>query len=290
MRTTPHTPQTSPARPSNTTLHAATAGWVAAVCGWLLLAALTLPAGALADSMSLSIAPEPVEELTSQVTYSAFSEEGTLAVLKANNPGVPCAADPAADDGQTLTPGHLLEGGRVGQFSGSVNYTPPSTGDYTLCGWLEIPAGLLETDGGPITSAASLPLDVRTPRISLSLSFPGRPKPGQRLTLNLTATTEVEREVVVEGLPFTKRGCPINYAAAGAEHLIDQDITGGPWLVSTNIDPLTDGTYIFCAWADPPADNGLYPEATTSLALHLGKPQPTPRRHKKPHGARARTR
>jgi hypothetical protein len=264
-------------------------GRLAALCGLLFMLTLLAPTAALADSMALSIAPEPVANLTSAVTYTASSEEGTLAVVAANNPGVPCAADPAADDGQTITPGHIFESGSTGPYSGSINYTPPSTGAYTLCGWLEIPAGLIETDGGPVTAAASLPINVRAPRISLALSFPRRPQPGHTFTLDLTASSEVQREVVVEGIPLTRRGCPVNYAAEEADHLIDKNVTGGPWLITDNIERLRAGNYIFCAWADPTSDDGLYPEATTSTVLRLGKP-PAPNRRKPAPRQRRRSR
>jgi hypothetical protein len=96
------------------------------------LTLLALGAGsALADTMALSVAPEAVQELTGQVTYTASSEEATYAVVYANNPGVPCAADPDADVGQMLTPTHFLEGGNIGEASSSANWTPKSTGLYT---------------------------------------------------------------------------------------------------------------------------------------------------------------
>lgn len=141
-----------------------------------------------------------------QVSWSAVSEEPALAVVAANNPGVPCASTPAADEGTTLTPGHLLEGGNVGDWSGSADFTPPTPGAYILCGWLEEPAGLIETDGGPVTASTTLQVQVRPPVISLKLSLP-RP-----FMLNLTATGEVQRHVVVEGVTAPRHGCPINYA------------------------------------------------------------------------------
>ncbi len=56
---------------------------------------LALSAGpALADSISPSIAPAPVKSVTSEVSWSAESEEGRFDVVYVNNPGVPCAADP----------------------------------------------------------------------------------------------------------------------------------------------------------------------------------------------------
>jgi hypothetical protein len=245
--------------------------WIlAAICG--CLAALALPGAALADSMALAIAPEPVANLTSLVSYTASSEEGTLAVVAVNNPSVPCAADPEADQGRTLTPSHIFDPGQFGTFSGSLNYTPATPGAYTLCGWLEIPAGLIETDGGPVTASASLPIDVRGPRISLALSFPRHPVPRRTFTLHLVATTEATREVVVEAMPLTRRGCPVNYAAEEEDRLIDQTITGGPWTLTSNVAPLRPGNYVFCAFADPLEDDGLNPEATAKLVLRLGQP------------------
>jgi len=267
----------------------ATARRLALLCGLLVASTVAMGGSALADSLSLSITPEPVEEVTSQITVSASSEDGTLAVIAVNNPGVPCAANPEADTGKTVTPGHLLEGANVGLWSRSVNYTPPSTGAYTVCGWLEIPAGWLEVDGGPVTAAASLPIEVRPPRISLSLSFPRRPVAGRRFTVSLLTTTEVQREVVVEGIPYTRRGCPVNYAAGEAEHLIDQSITGGPWRSSVNVEPLRAGSRtLFCAWADPEDDDGLYPEARTSLMLNLAAHPMAGRATHRPRQGRAR--
>lgn len=239
------------------------------ICGLVLFAALALPGAALADSMSLSVAPEPVQELAGQVTYASSSEEATYPVVYANNPGIPCAADPQADAGQMLTPTHFAEGGNIGQASGAVNWTPPSTGTYTLCGWTTIPAGLLEMEGGPVTAAASLPVVVRAPRISLALSFARPVVAGDGFTIDLTASSEVKREVVVEGVPYTRAGCPVDPAASAAQNLIETEVTGGPWLSRSNVKALSGGRWIFCAWADPPEDHDLYPQASTSLLLNL---------------------
>ncbi len=251
------------------------------------LAALAVPAAGWADSMTLTVPATPVQEIGGQVSWSAVSEEPALAVVAANNPGVPCASTPAADQGTTLTPGHLLEGGHVGDWSGSAGFTPPTPGAYILCGWLEEPAGLIETDGGPITTSTSLQVQVRAPVISLKLSLPRAPQPGRPFVLNLTATSEVQRHMVVEGMTATKHGCPINSSVENDQHLIDQDITGGPWRLASNVEPLRRGTYIFCAWADPTQDSGLEPQASTSLTVHVGTqppaPQPSKRHHRRRH-------
>jgi hypothetical protein len=252
-----------------------------AVLAITVASALAVPASGWADSMTLAVPSTPVQEIGGQVSWSAVSEEPALAVVAANNPGVPCASTPAADQGTTLTPGHLLEGGNVGDWSGSAGFTPPTPGAYILCGWLEEPAGLIETDGGPITTSTSLQVQVRAPVISLKLSLPRPAQPGRPFVLNLTATSEVQRHVVVEGVTAPRRGCPINYAVENDQHLIDQDITGGPWRLASNIEPLRRGTYIFCAWADPAEDSGLDPQAATWLTVHVGTQAPASRPRKR---------
>jgi hypothetical protein len=249
------------------------------LCVGLLTLVLMLPAGALADSMSLSVGPEAVQELTGLVTYATSSEEATYPVVYANNPGVPCAASPQGDIGQMVTATHFAEGGNIGQASGAVSWTPPATGTYTLCGWTTIPAGLLEMEGGPVTATAQLPVVVRAPRISLALSFPRPVVAGEGFTIDLTASSEVKREVVVEGVPYSRAGCPIDPAASTAQNLIETEVTGGPWLSRSNVKALYGGRWIFCAWADQPGDHGLYPQATTSLLLNLsGHPRPKRKR------------
>jgi hypothetical protein len=250
------------------------------------LAALAVPATGWADTMTLAVPSTPVQEIGGQVSWSADSEEPTLAVVAANNPGVPCASTPAADQGTTLTPGHIFEGGNVGDWSGSAGFTPSTPGAYILCGWLEEPAGLIETDGGPITASTSLAVQVRPPAISLKLSVPRAPQPGRAFALYLTATSEVQRHVVVEGMDASKPGCPINYAVENDPHLIDQDVTGGPWRLASNVESLRRGTYLFCAWADPTEDSGLEPQASTSLTVHVVTHPPAPHRRKPHHHPR----
>lgn len=40
--------------------------------------------------MTIAVPSTPVQEIGGQVSWSALSEEPTLGVVAANNPGVPC--------------------------------------------------------------------------------------------------------------------------------------------------------------------------------------------------------
>ena len=231
--------------------------------------ALALPSTALADTITLSIAPEATEEVTSEVTYTASSSGKTFATVSINNPGVPCAPDPEADSGHTVVePASYLDPS-IGEFSGAGNYEFPGAGAYTVCGWLHSYGTLEDPAGGPVTAAASLPLNVRLPAITLSLRFPRPVHVGRPFTLELVATSQVKREVVVEGMLYTKSGCPVNYAAGSEPRIIDTEIDGGPITTTVDLKAPARGKYIWCAWADPYEDNGLDPQATTSIILNL---------------------
>jgi len=172
------------------------------------LVALICPSAAAADSISMSIAPAPVKSVTSEVSWSAESEEGRFEVVYLNNPGVPCAANPQADNGSRISEQHGLEAGSTGSYGGSINFTPTTTGEYELCGWLVIPAGLLDLEGGPVTASSSRPINVRAPVIHLSLSLPQRPVARRGFTVDLVASSEALREFVVEGSPPPLAGAP----------------------------------------------------------------------------------
>jgi len=259
---------------------------------------LALPGIALADTMALSISPEATEEVTAEITYTANSAGRTFATVAVNNPGIPCAPDPEADNGHTIVEPAIYIPPNVGEFNGAGNYKFSSTGAYTVCGWLNSPDGIGDP-GGPVTAAASLPLNVRLPTISLSLRFPRPVHADKPFALELVATSEVKREVVVEGVPYTKRGCPVNYAASNEPRIIDVEIDGGPTTTTADVNALQAGKYMFCAWADPYEDNGLDPEATTSVILDLSghhtakhKARKKKRRHKtrSTHHPRSRSR
>ena len=264
--TTSGTPASTP-----THRHRLRPGSLAGLCAGLIAAVLWLAGTAYADSVSLSVTPEPVQELTSEITYQAFTEEPLMASVYVNAPGVPCAPNPVTDSGTAVVVPNMLTPALVGSFSGAGNYTPPTSGAYTMCGWLTGVGSIVHPEGGEVATAISVPLQVRIPRIGLSLTLPRRVVPGKRFVLDVHATSEVTRKVIVEGMRLTSRGCPLDRAASTAEPLLEAEIEGGPWLKHTVIEPLPAGRYIFCAWADPPADNGLDPQASTSLVVTVSR-------------------
>jgi hypothetical protein len=262
-------------------------GAAAIVCG-LTLAALALlaPAAALADTMSLGLSREAVQSATTQITYTASSEELGFVTLAVNNADVPCGSTPEADAGTELAKPSLNTPGQTGVYSGSANYTPSEPGAFIICGWVTGQGVADNTNGGPEIVSASLPIEVRPPHISLALGLANPVTAGKQFALDLTVTSEVPREVILIGVAYTPMGCPVDSAASTAPHLIDSVFEGGPSLKSVTVDALPAGSsWLECAYAVVPG--AINPQATTSMIVDVPSSPPAPSQPKhrsKSHG------
>jgi hypothetical protein len=74
-----------------------------ALCVFCWTSLALAPGPALANTISLPVAPEAVQELTVQVTYAASTKDGTYAVVYANTPRVPCSSKPKSPGGPWLS-------------------------------------------------------------------------------------------------------------------------------------------------------------------------------------------
>ena len=252
---------------------------LACVCG-LALAAL-LPGAALADGMTLELAKEAVQNETTQINYTASTEDPGFITVAVNYANVPCGSIPAADSGTILAEPARSDERQTGVYSGSANFTPLEPGPYVICGWATGLGPGEDPIGGPDLAAASLPIEVRPPHISLVLSLANGIAAGRPFTLNLMATSEVSREFVVIDVPDTPEGCPANSASTTASPLIEAIITGGPQLETASVKGLPAGSrWIFCAWAVVPGT--VTPQASTSMIVNVPRslPRSKPKRRK----------
>lgn len=238
-----------------------------------------------ADSMQLALSKEAVQEETTQLTFTASSEAVGFYALAVNPAATPCASQPEADAGTVLNYEASEAHGNTGNYTGSVNFTPENTGPYILCGWITGEGPGESSVLGPTLATASLPIEVRAPHISLSLGVPHRLAAHERFTLELTASSEVKRSLIVLAVPPT-HGCPVSAAATTAKNLLEADVTGGPRVFTAKIAPLAGASkWLFCAYADPPGDGSEHPQATTSAVLTLVTHEPH-HQHKKGHHKR----
>jgi hypothetical protein len=242
-----------------------------------VMAVLT-PGISVADTMSLGLDTEAVQNAPTQVTYTGETEDNGSMTLALNPANVPCASAPGADSGTTiLNQREIITEPQTEVFTGSASFEPTQPGAFLLCGWV---TGFF---GSPRASA-SLPIEVRPPHISLALSLPRPPAADRSFTLDLMVTSEVARETIVVVVPDTPAGCPAGPAATSAIHLIDATITGGPVLKSALVKGLpADSPWLFCAWAMVPGTST--PQASSTLVAEVSQAAPAPHgnRHQRKH-------
>ncbi len=260
---------------------------LACVCG-LTLAAL-LPGAALADGMTLELAKEAVQSETTQINYTASTETAGFITIAVNKADVPCGSLPEADSGTRLAEPVFEAEGPSEMYSGSMSFTPLEPGPYIICGWATGFGPGETSTGGPDFAAASLPVEVRLPHISLTLSLANGIAAGRPFTLNLMAASEVARELILVGGPATPEGCRASSASATASPLIKAIITGPPQLHTASVSALPAGSrWVFCAWALVPGT--LNPQATTSMVVNVprsprSRPRSKPKRRRNGRGA-----
>lgn len=272
-------------------VHRAARRLVLAAAGILSLSLLAAPA-CLADSMQLGLSKEAVQEETTQVTFTASTEATGFYVLAVNPAGDPCASQPEADPGTTLNDDASEAHGETGTYSGSANFTPQNNGPYILCGWITGKGPGESSVLGPTLATASLPIEARAPHISLALGVPHRLAAHKSFTLELTASSEVKRDLIVLAVPDIG-GCPVSAAATTAKNLLEANVEGGPRAFTAKIAPLAGASkWLFCAYADPPGDGSQSPQATTSAVLTLisasnhHRPHKPKKKHKRRHQRR----
>lgn len=233
----------------------------------VLVAILAFPAGALADSIGLSTAGEAVQERAIEISVEAFASSEAVASVYVNPPGIGCSAQPEADPGTAIIAPEPLTDGSIGAFSEAAEYTPPSSGNYVLCGWLT-EVGILEPpDSGAVMASTSALLAVRPPHVHLRLSLPRRVRAKHSFVVAVHVSSEVARTIVLDGMSLGGDRCPVAPAVSAVEPLLEESIEGGPHTLHGAVASLPSGRYIFCAWADPPEDGGLYPQASASLIV-----------------------
>jgi hypothetical protein len=235
---------------------------------------LCFTATAIAAKIVLTVGPEPVESITTQLG-AAVSEAGanaTLWIKLKPSGGEGCAANPNADQGTTIierdyAPEHAAA------YSDEANHTFEMAGSYLVCGWVtEL--------GGPeiVVASTSTSISVRRPHLALSISVPPQVLVGQVFQVATTAQAETARDVSEYLLPDTGDSCAANaraaYAASSADEIFQYwNVTGGPLTRSANESLTGPGTYLICAYFEYP-DNESQPELATSATVTAVVPPP----------------
>jgi hypothetical protein len=218
--------------------------------------------------MNLSVGPDPVESITTQLGVSGMSEASDFAAVKVRLAGGrECAVNSEGDEGQYVIFNLYSPSGT---YNETKNWTFEASGSYLLCGWLQ-------TTESPHTvlAHASQTVGVRLPHLLLSVSAPPSMPVEQTFQVTSTAQAETQRVVSEGALPDTGRGCPANIGAAtstsgflGIEN--GWPVAGGPLTKTWNVQINTPGKYLLCGYFDKSGQTP--PEATASTSISVLPP------------------
>jgi hypothetical protein len=231
----------------------------------LSAALLAVPAAAAqADSISLSVAPDRLEEVPFMVTAtgSGAEDHNVYATIKPAGP-TGCGATYGTDaDGDDIMYGTDAEGAYTA--SGTADVETP--GPYLICAWAQ------EYSSDPVALAAtSMMVDVRSARSSVTIHGPKTIKHGRTRSFTFSGATELDRYVFAKVKRTGSRGCGSSWDTDNGDTVMWSDSVQGfynlrkaPW----RYDIGRRGRYLLCAWVQE-GSGDLYPEAVASFRFRV---------------------
>ena len=186
--------------------------------------------------------------------------------------GAGCGANYQADTGTGVFYPYGVS--QAGAISYAVNQTFDLAGSYLLCAWLDTSG-----NGQNVVATDSKVVAIRAPHLALTLGVPAVVNKDETFQLTTTTQAEAERDLYVDLLVDTGRGCPANaaaaYQAAERNPISNRSIVGGPVTSSTNVSLSTAGKYLVCGYIQHRASSDQ-PQATAVATLTVVAPPPPP--------------
>ncbi len=243
-------------------------GLVAAAAAGLLIAGA--PTTAAASTMTISAPAQTVESTSVPITVSATLDVASYVEVKIRTAGAPCAATAAEDPGSPLLDRSAIES----SFAATANRSFDAAGLYVICGW----ARDTTQASSPVVASAVASVDVRIPKLSLSLTVPSAVAVDDLFTITAVAQAEVERLAYAGIVPDLGKGCPASYGAlqktTGSVPVLSQTgfvVSGGPLTTKELISLPKAGKYLACGYFHHGAVSAA-PQATAKVAFVAAPP------------------
>jgi hypothetical protein len=245
---------------------------------WLLATAvaagfLLVPAaaqGSQVTSVAVANGDTVVDRAIVAEVQGTATENGRV-IVDANPSNIPCAQTSDLNFNSRIESAGEYVWLSEGPISGRrLNVRIGAPGAYTLCAYYDG-----NSEGS--TPPATLPITVRDPRASLTMSLLSAPVPGQEAPLSVTTFAEVARELWVdvnpEGLP-----CGLNHEANdGKNEVWGMSLLGGPTTSVVNVTmPYTAGRYHLCGYVARSYDDAAPLAVVDSGSFLVGTPPAPP--------------
>ena len=248
-----------------------------------VLATLAFAAPAAAQSVAISVAPDPVENVPFLVTATGVGVKwhNVYATIKPVGP-VGCGTSFDTDpDGGSFMYGLDAEGAYAVQDTAAVD----NPGSYLICAWLQ------EYSSSPQPLATtSVIVNVRSAQATLAITGPTHLRLGTTANFTFSGTTEVQRQVVAKVKRAGGRPCGSSSSVDEGENVIYGDNVQGNYTALEAPDTYEvdqRGTYLLCAWIQEGSGDPA-PEAAASYTFTVGTlPGCTTARQRVTHARRA---
>ena len=221
-------------------------------------------AAAQADSISLAVAPDRLEEVPFMVTAtgSGAEDHNVYATIKPAGP-TGCGATYATDaDGDDV----MFSVDAEGAYTASGTADVESPGPYLICAWVQEYSG-----DASAFAATSMMVDVRSARSSVTIHGPKTVKRGRTRAFTFSGATELDRYVFAKVKRTGSRGCGSSWDTDNGDTVLWSDSVQGfynlrkaPW----RYDIGHRGRYLLCAWVQE-SSSDLYPEAVASFRFRV---------------------
>ncbi|HEV7752142.1 MAG TPA: PASTA domain-containing protein [Baekduia sp.] len=240
------------------------------------LSLLALAGGATAaqaaSSIAITVGADPVEGVATQLGVTGSVTDTGESINQTYKPtgGSGCAANVDADDGVKMY--SYSSPSQAGPFAKSQNQTFAAAGSYLVCAWLQ-------RGSTTVTAVDSKTVQVRIPKLSLTIAAPTAVSPRQTFQVTTTSQAEAQRELWVYVLVDTGRGCPANASAASEADvtvvIYGRAILGGPTISTENLTLSDPGQYVLCGYIHYNGSSKP-PEAAATAVFNVVAPPPPP--------------
>jgi hypothetical protein len=241
----------------------------AIVAGTLAALLLTTASARAADTIAVSFGADPTEEVPLPVTLTWSSQDSTAGAFLTIKPSgsLGCAPNYSADHANSRD---VTYAGRQASGSKSTNWTETDPGSFLLCAYLHHDSN---GESAPLATATAT-LTLRSARATVGVVPPARVDAGQKFTLNIPVTTELQRGVFATQKPAGGRGCESTYQLdrANAVDVLYRNVQGTATASTEVTASRTNGTYLLCVYIQESSGDPA-PEATAS-ATYLVGPDP----------------
>lgn len=231
-----------------------------------LLIGLVAPAVTSAQSISLSVSPDPAEDKPFTVYAHVTGANGHYVDVTIKRAGTTsCAPNADSDDGSIVGWWHGIDGTQT--LSDVYKVSDP--GRYLLCAWMQ------QSSSGAIKST-SYEFNVRSARATATISVPATIQPNVTTMYSVTGTTELPRILYVTLKRAGGAGCGSALETDTGRTIWDADIEGA-YAVKATLTLDEPGTYLLCAYVQE-SFSDLDPEvvAQATTIVPGGTSQPSP--------------